>query len=143
MCEIVVSVVMIVKDEEDNIAAALRSVEGLAGELVVCDTGSTDRTVEIAESLGARVVHFPWNGSFADARNHAMSFARGKWIFILDADEAVRGTDFENTLANMKKFLREAGPVRVTSGPLTRAIPTSPGSSSGHGCSGMTSTWWR
>ena len=56
-------------------------------EIVVVDTGSSDRTVEIAESFGARVVSFPWNGSFADARNVSLEHATGDWIMYLDADE--------------------------------------------------------
>ena len=65
----VVSLVMIVKDEEAHLDAALCSSDGLAGEIVLCDTGSTDRTVEIAKRHGARVIFFEWTGSFADARN--------------------------------------------------------------------------
>ena len=60
---------------------------------MVVDTGSTDRTVEIAESFGARVVHFPWNGSFADARNVSIDAATGDWIMYLDADEHLEPGD--------------------------------------------------
>ena len=61
--------------------------------MIVVDTGSTDRTVEIAESFGARVVHFPWNGSFADARNVSLENATGDWIMYLDADEHLEAED--------------------------------------------------
>ena len=61
--------------------------------MIVVDTGSTDRTVEIAESFGAKVVHFPWNGSFADARNVSLDNATGDWIMYLDADEHIEGED--------------------------------------------------
>lgn len=102
-----VSVLMIVKNEEANIEAAMRSVEGLASEICVCDTGSTDRTVEIAERLGARVIHFTYEGtfSFADARNHVMPYARGKWILFVDGDEYIQdGTNFAETLHNLREI---------------------------------------
>lgn len=84
------SICMIVKNEESVIARALSSAKnmtGLEAELVVVDTGSTDRTVEIAESLGAKVFHFTWINDFSAARNHAFSCATGEWLMVLDADE--------------------------------------------------------
>jgi glycosyltransferase involved in cell wall biosynthesis len=78
---------MIVKDEEEMLPGCLASAQDAVDEIVVVDTGSTDRTVEIAESFGAKVVHFPWNGSFADARNVSIDHATGDWIVYLDADE--------------------------------------------------------
>src|SRR5581483_9397925 len=64
-----ISLCMIVKDEEEMLPGCLEAVASAVDEIVVVDTGSSDRTVEIAESFGARVIHFPWNGSFSDARN--------------------------------------------------------------------------
>ncbi len=83
----VLSVCMIVRNEEKNLPRALASVQGMADELVVVDTGSRDRTVEIAQAAGARVFHFPWVDDFSAARNAALDRATGKWIFWLDADE--------------------------------------------------------
>lgn len=80
---------MIAKNEEACIAECLNSIKDLAKEMVVVDTGSTDRTVEIARQCGARIYHFPWNGSFADARNESLRHATGDWILSLDADEAI------------------------------------------------------
>ena len=81
------TICMIVKDEEDFIGQALESVKGIAHQIVVVDTGSTDRTVEIAHEHGAEVHEFKWNDHFGDARNHALQFVRGDWVLILDADE--------------------------------------------------------
>ena len=81
------SVCMIVRDEERHLAAALASVRDVAGELVVVDTGSTDRTVAIAESFGARVLHHAWSDDFAAARNVALAAASCDWILSLDADQ--------------------------------------------------------
>jgi len=83
------SVCLIAKNEEKNIERALRSVEGVADEIVVTDTGSTDRTVEIA-TRSARVEHFTWTDDFSAARNYCNSQARGEWILMLDADEELR-----------------------------------------------------
>src|SRR5690348_1668753 len=82
-----VSLCMIVKDEEEMLPGCLEAVASGVDEIVVVDTGSTDRTVEIAESFGAKVVYFPWNGSFSDARNVGLDAATGDWLFYLDADE--------------------------------------------------------
>lgn len=60
---------------------------------MVVDTGSTDGTPDIAARLGARVLSFPWNGSFADARNFALDQARGEWALIMDADEVLHPDD--------------------------------------------------
>ena len=87
------SLCMIVKDEEEMLAGCLEPLRGVVDEMVVVDTGSTDRTVEIAESFGAKVVHFPWNGSFADARNVSLDNATGDWIMYLDADEHIEAED--------------------------------------------------
>ena len=84
-----VSLCMIVKNEEDQLPRALKSVEGLADEVIVVDTGSSDRTVEIAESFGAKVYHHKWEKDFSKARNQSLSYATKEWIFILDADEEV------------------------------------------------------
>lgn len=81
------SVCLIAKDEERNISRALQSVAGVADEIIVADTGSTDRTQEKARELGAVVREFPWVDDFAAARNCALDQARCDWILWLDADE--------------------------------------------------------
>jgi tetratricopeptide (TPR) repeat protein len=82
-----VSLCLIAKDEAPNLPACLASAAGLADEVVVVDTGSTDATREVAARLGARVFDFPWCDSFAAARNEGLRHATGDWVFWLDADD--------------------------------------------------------
>ena len=84
------SLSMIVRNEEARLADCLASVEGFADEMVVVDTGSTDGTVAIAEAAGARVEQIEWPGDFAPARNTGLTFLRGDWVLVLDADERLR-----------------------------------------------------
>ena len=84
-----VSLTMIVRNEEHNLPACLESVRGVFDEVVVVDTGSTDHTVEIARSFGARVFDFPWVDDFAAARNAALARATGDYAFWLDADDVL------------------------------------------------------
>ena len=87
MGKVRISQCMIVKNEEATIERALSWGKGVVSEQIVVDTGSTDRTVEIAEQMGARVYHFQWIDDFAAAQNFAISKARYEWIAFLDADE--------------------------------------------------------
>ncbi|HVW18238.1 MAG TPA: glycosyltransferase [Solirubrobacteraceae bacterium] len=81
------SVCLIVRDEEQRLEACLRGVAPAADEIVVVDTGSTDRTTDIARRFGARLLHVPWNDSFSEPRNVALAAARGDWVLFPDADE--------------------------------------------------------
>lgn len=82
-----ISQCMIVKNEEKNIRKALSWGKEIMWEQIVVDTGSTDRTVEIAKEMGAKVYHFAWIQDFSAAKNFALSKAQGDWIAFLDADE--------------------------------------------------------
>lgn len=82
-----ISLSMIVKNEEAVLGRCLDSVKGLVDEIVIVDTGSTDRTVEIARSYGAQVHSFAWCDDFAAARNYALERTHGEWVLHLDADE--------------------------------------------------------
>lgn len=84
-----ISACMIVKDEEQFLGQCLESLKGTVEQIVIVDTGSTDRTVEIAKEHGAEVHHFNWCDDFAAARNFALEQVRGDWILILDADEVL------------------------------------------------------
>ena len=84
---------MIVKNEEKNIRQALGWARGIAFEQIVVDTGSSDRTVEIAEEMGAKVYHFEWIDDFAAAKNYAIEQCSGDWIAFLDADEYLTEKD--------------------------------------------------
>lgn len=91
--QMLLSICMIVKDEEANLPRALSSVKGVADEVIVVDTGSQDRTVETARRFGARVTHFPWTADFSAARNSGLELARGRWVMVLDADEELKAED--------------------------------------------------
>ena len=86
---ITISLCMIVKNEEDVLERCLRSAEGVADEIIIADTGSTDQTKEIALRCGAKVYDFVWKDDFAAARNFAFSKATCDYLFWLDADDVV------------------------------------------------------
>lgn len=84
-----ISLCMIVKNEEANLPPLLESVAALGAHLVVVDTGSTDRTVEIARAAGAEIVSWAWRSDFAAARNVSLERAKAPWVLWLDADDRV------------------------------------------------------
>ncbi len=86
------SLAMMVKDEELFLEDALKSAAGWVDEMIVVDTGSTDRTVEIAKDMGATVSFFAWPNSFSLARNETLKRVTGEWVAVLDADERFKGT---------------------------------------------------
>jgi len=102
------SVVLITYNEEANLQRTLESViplvQGGRGEVIVVDSGSTDRTLEIAQSFGAKVFVEPWKG-FAVQKNSAMDKASGDWVLQLDADESL-----ESELASEVEAALEASP---------------------------------
>jgi glycosyltransferase involved in cell wall biosynthesis len=88
-----VSLCMIVRDEEEMLPRCLAAAAHGVDEMVIVDTGSRDRTVEIAASFGARIIHHEWTGDFSEARNLALDAATGDWLVWLDADEVFVGED--------------------------------------------------
>lgn len=88
--EILLSLSMIVRNEEEFLEGCLESVYNLVDEIVIVDTGSTDKTIEIAEKYKAKIYHFHWIDDFAAARNESLKHCTGKWILYMDADERLK-----------------------------------------------------
>lgn len=84
-----ISLCMIVKDEAASLAGTLTSVQGVVGETIVVDTGSTDDTMAIARAHGAKIYSIDWANDFAAARNESLRHATGNWVLVLDADEVL------------------------------------------------------
>jgi tetratricopeptide (TPR) repeat protein len=85
------SLCLIARNEARNLPVCLASVRGLADEIIVVDTGSTDNTVSLAREAGATVIELEWPNDFSTARNRALAAATGRWILVLDADESLSG----------------------------------------------------
>jgi GT2 family glycosyltransferase/tetratricopeptide (TPR) repeat protein/2-polyprenyl-3-methyl-5-hydroxy-6-metoxy-1,4-benzoquinol methylase len=83
------SLCMIVRNNEGTIRPCLESIRPWVDEMILVDTGSTDRTPEICRELGAKVFHFPWCDSFSAARNESLRHASGKWQFWMDSDDTI------------------------------------------------------
>ena len=103
---ITISLCMIVKNEEESLGRCLESLKGIVDEMIVVDTGSEDRTVEIAKEYGAKVYDFKWTGDFSEARNYSFSLATCDYIYSADADEEL---DEDNRLRfiQLKKDIEE------------------------------------
>jgi glycosyltransferase involved in cell wall biosynthesis/GT2 family glycosyltransferase/tetratricopeptide (TPR) repeat protein len=101
------SVCMIVRNEEDKLAACLASLQGAADEIVVVDTGSTDRTVEIAQAHGAQVHHARWTDDWAAARNVSLGEATGDWILVVDADQTLE----PSSRGELRRLIQHDAPV--------------------------------
>jgi glycosyltransferase involved in cell wall biosynthesis len=102
------SLCMIVRDEEEMLPRCLAAVKDAVDEIIIVDTGSTDRTIEIARSFGATVIEREWTGSFSDARNVSFDAASSDWVMYLDADEVVVREDAEKLRALTGRVWREA-----------------------------------
>lgn len=94
------SLCMIVKNEEKHLTRCLSSVKDVVDEIVIVDTGSTDKTTQIAESFNANVFHFEWVNDFSAARNFALRKCNSDWILYLDADEEIN----PNSLEELKSY---------------------------------------
>lgn len=101
------SICMIVKNEEKNIERCLKSlnylVENGFAELIIVDTGSTDKTVEIAKKYSEKIYFHPWRDSFSEARNWSVSLATGEYIFIVDGDDEIKENEIEKIILEFSK----------------------------------------
>ena len=102
------SLCMIVKDEEEMLPRCLAAVAPAVDEIVIVDTGSTDRTIEIAREYNATVIEREWTGSFSEARNASFEAATGDWIVYLDADEVLVLEDTDRLRSLTGRTWREA-----------------------------------
>lgn len=99
-----ISLCMIVKNEEKNLARCLDSIKDLMDEIIILDTGSTDRTIEIAKKYTKHVHSYTWIHDFAHARNTSFSYATMDYIYMADADEVLDSENRQKFL-DMKKTL--------------------------------------
>jgi tetratricopeptide (TPR) repeat protein len=102
----IVSAALIVRDEAEFIADCLRSLVDNVDEIVLVDTGSRDRTIEIASQFPVSLYHFAWSNDFAAARNYALERATGDWILYIDADERLeipRRDEYARLLSDRRK----------------------------------------
>jgi glycosyltransferase involved in cell wall biosynthesis len=97
------SICMIVKNEEKVLKRCLESIMGIADEIIIIDTGSSDRTKEIAQAFTKKVFDLKWGNDFSEARNFAASKASGEWILVIDADEFVDRESFKDFKTNLQE----------------------------------------
>lgn len=134
-----VGMMMIARDSSGTIERALSSVSEVCSQLLVVDTGSTDRTPAIAASMGAEVLFFRWVNDFAAARNFALQFMRTDWIVVLDSDEELDQDSFTRQYflannpycggikVNLINYLEEEGEQVETTHKAVRLFRNQPG----------------
>lgn len=86
-----ISLCMIVKDEEKILEKCLNHIHRYVDEIIIVDTGSKDKTIEIAKKYTEKIYNFKWNDNFSEARNFSLQFATKEWILVQDADEFIQG----------------------------------------------------
>lgn len=91
---------MIVKDEEKNIERSLNSIKKLCSQIVIVDTGSIDKTINLASKFNPDIYFHKWNNNFAEARNYSLNYAINDWILVIDADEEIENFDFDRNILN-------------------------------------------
>ncbi|MFB2835034.1 tetratricopeptide repeat protein [Floridanema evergladense] len=97
------SLCAIAKNESTSLPNCLKSVQNVVDEIIVLDTGSTDKTPEIAQEFGAKVYHFQWCNDFSVARNEALKYVQGDWVLVLDADEVLK----LEIVAHLKQLIQQ------------------------------------
>lgn len=114
---------LIAKDEEAMLPDCLASVRGVVDEIVLVDTGSTDRTRELARAAGAIVLERPWDDDFAAPRNLAARHATGDWLLVLDADERLGPGAGKRLRAALKRSGFDLGMIRLHNATRRTASP--------------------
>ena len=102
-----ISLCMIARNEEKYLEQCLNSVKDLADEIIIVDTGSTDRTKEMARKFNAKIYEFKWIDDFSAARNESLKHATKDWILVMDADEVIEKDDLEK----IKDAIENAGDI--------------------------------
>ena len=87
------SLCIITKNEEQYLEECLNSVKEIVDEIIIVDTGSTDKTLGIAKKFNAKIINIPWQNDFSKARNESLRYATKDWILVLDADETISKQD--------------------------------------------------
>ncbi|MCL2252814.1 MAG: glycosyltransferase family 2 protein [Lachnospiraceae bacterium] len=108
-----ISVCVIAKNEEANIARCLESLKPYGFEVILVDTGSSDRTKEIALEYGAKVYDFAWVSDFSAARNFAVSKAANNWVLAIDCDEYITHINLPEIYSLMKQYPRCVGVLEI------------------------------
>lgn len=131
-----ISICMMVKDEEKNIRRCLESLKPLIdsdmSELIIVDTGSTDKTVEIAGEYTSKLYYHKWNNDFSAMRNITISYAKGEWILIIDADEVLEKPEelinlfLNNDLSKYNTVVLQVGNVSSRKSNDSKAFNPSP-----------------
>jgi len=98
---------MIVKNEEKHLETTINSALPIIDEIIIVDTGSTDKTKKVAEKFTDKIFDFKWTDDFSEARNFSITKATKEWILILDADERITEKDLEKLkeLTNKKEVI--------------------------------------
>ncbi|MEW6448003.1 MAG: glycosyltransferase [Bacillota bacterium] len=117
-----IGLVMIVRDEESNLAACLESVRNAVDEIVIVDTGSADGTVAVAYRYTDKVYHYYWHDDFSAARNYAIGLAASDWLLSLDADE-----ELDTSSGDLRALVNSPDGYDAYFLPLYNPVPRSPG----------------
>ncbi|MDX5630731.1 MULTISPECIES: glycosyltransferase [unclassified Brenneria] len=112
---IMISVCMIVKDEAQHLENSLRALAQYFDDIVVVDTGSTDRSKQIAGRFTNKIYDFPWISDFSAARNYSLQFAKYDWVLVVDADEELDKIDIALLLEQISSYSTNVGTVEIIS----------------------------
>ena len=118
-----VSVCMIVRNNEASLERTLKSVAPIADQFVIVDTGSTDRTIEIAQKFTDVIHHFTWIDDFGAARNETLKHATGDWVLSIDSDETMDATSIPVVRGSVHDFSCIYSPLQYTGNTASFGVP--------------------